>query len=207
MKPVSSATPHTFHVKNMVCNRCIRVVKEEMERLGLEVRSVHLGEVTVEWPHSTVTVNEIDAVLRRNGFELIEDRNARLIEHLKLAVLDLVRSDPEDPSRRLKFSSYFPQKLGVEYKTLSVLFSSVENVTIERYVILQKIEYVKELLKYGELTLSEIAYKLGYSSVQHLSAQFKQVSGLTPSEFKQLRTSMRIPIDLIGRRRRSPRAR
>ena len=141
-------------------------------------------------------MQRIATVLENNGFELIEDRRARTIEQLKLAVLKLVRQ-AEGRDRRLKQSEYLSLELGLEYHYLSTLFSSIENMTIEHYIILQRVELVKELLKYGELTLSEIAYRVGYSSVQHLSNQFKSVTGLTASSFKKQTHNTRKPLDKL----------
>lgn len=186
----------TLYIKNMVCDRCIRVVREELTKLKLDVRSVALGEVVLTGQANKLPMEKIRSVLRDNGFELIEDRKAKTIERVKLAILELVRGGDEE-EKRLKYSEHLSEKLGLDYNYLSTLFSSVESVTIEQYIILQKIERVKELLKYGELTLTEIAYMLGYSSVQHLSNQFKHVTGLTPSDFKAMAAPARRPLDHI----------
>jgi len=185
----------TLYVKNMVCDRCIRVVKDELTAMKLDVRSVTLGEVVMEGATNKLPLEQIKTVLEQNGFELIEDRKAKTIERLKLAILKLVR---EDRDRKIKSSQYLSKELGLDYHYLSTLFSSVENVTIEQYIILQRVERAKELLKYGELTLSEIAYKLGYSSVQHLSNQFKQTTGFTPTRFRSLTGQLRRPLDRVS---------
>jgi AraC family transcriptional regulator len=191
------ALTSTLYVKNMVCDRCIRVVRDELTKTGLDVRSVSLGEVVVGGSSKDLPMDKIKSILDENGFELIEDRKAKTIERMKLAILKFVREDREKLDRKLKFSEYLSKELGLDYHFLSTLFSSVENVTIEQYVILQRIERAKELLKYGELTLSEIAYKLGYSSVQHLSNQFKSVTGFTPTRFRTLTGQERKPIDRV----------
>ncbi len=184
-------------IKNMVCNRCIKVVGEELDKLGLEVISIVLGEVIVKGNVNETLLGRIKNVLEDNGFELIEDKKAKLIEQIKLIILELVRqSDGREPFDG-NYSDYIVDKLNLDYHYLSTLFSSVENITIEQYIILQKIERAKELLKYGELTLSEIAYKLGYSSVQHLSNQFKKVTGLTASQFKSMTENRRKPLDKV----------
>ena len=188
----------TILIKNMVCNRCIKVVKEELEKLGLDVRSILLGEVIVNGKHDELPVDKIRTVLEENGFELIEDKKAKTIEQIKLVILDLVRRDGEKQPFDEKYSEYIVEKIGMDYHYLSNLFSSVENITIEQFIILQKIERAKELLKYGELTLSEIAYKLGYSSVQHLSNQFKKITGLTASQFKAMTGNTRKSLDQIA---------
>ena len=181
----------------MVCNRCIKVVKEELEKLGMDVRSIALGEAVVNGNMEKLPLNKIKSVLEENGFELIEDKRARLIEQIKLVILELVRNDKEEFPLDENYSEYIVEKIGLDYHYLSSLFSSVENITIEQFIILQKIELAKELLKYGELTLSEISYKLGYSSVQHLSNQFKKVTGLTASRFKKMTENTRKPIDKV----------
>jgi len=188
----------TFYIRNMVCPRCIKVVREEFEGLGLDVRNVVLGEVSVSGSADSLPIPAIREVLEKNGFELIEDKRAKVIEEIKRAVLKLARNDHEKNPVRVKDSEFIAREVGKEYHSLSSLFSSVENLTIERYLILQRIEYAKELLKYGDLTLSEVSYKLGYSSVQHLSNQFKTVTGMTPTEFRSMGGVHRHPIDHVG---------
>jgi len=183
-------------IKNMVCNRCIKVVKEELEKLNLDVRSIMLGEAVVSGDEKDLPMTEIKNALNENGFELIEDRKAKIIEQIKITVIDYIYSNIEFEKDK-NISKILEKKIGYDYNYLSTLFSSIENITIEHYFILQKIERAKELLKYGELTLSEIAYQLGYSSVQHLSNQFKKVTGLTASQFKELTSLERKPIDKI----------
>lgn len=186
----------TLYVKNMVCGRCIRVVREELEKLGLRIQRIDLGEVEIV-NGKAIDLKSVKSVLEKNGFELIEDKRGRIIERIKLAILKLVQHDHSVSPLNVNYSDYLADELGHDYHSLSSLFSSVENVTIEQYIILQKIERVKELLKYGELTVSEIACTMGYSSVQHLSNQFKKVTGLTPSHFKDLKQSHRKPLDKV----------
>lgn len=188
----------TLFIKNMVCNRCIRVVREELTGIGLDVRSVKLGEVVVGGPQASMNKSLIASTLAANGFELVEDRRKKLVEHIKHAVLRLVQTNHEVDPVTISTSQFIAQEVGQEYHYLSGLFSSLEGMTIEHYLILQKIERAKELLKYGELTLSEIAYQLGYSSVQHISGQFKQITGMTPSAFKRMVGIDRIPLDEVG---------
>jgi len=197
-KRTGAVATTTLYIKNMVCDRCIRVVREELKELKLDVRSVTLGEVVVAGGPRELPMKQIAGVLEANDFELIEDRKAKTIERLKIAVLKLIRESDDGEERRIKQSEYLSKELGLDYHYLSTLFSSIENITIEQYVILQRVERAKELLKYGELTLSEIAYKLGYSSVQHLSNQFKSVTGFTPSSFKNLTGNVRKPLDRIS---------
>jgi AraC-like DNA-binding protein len=186
----------TLRIKNMVCDRCIRVVREELTRLGVPVLTIALGEAVVEG--KPLPMKEIRSALELNGFELIEDKRLATIERIKRAIVEHVRRDPELTGRSLKLSRAIAHALGADYGTLSALFSSVEQVTIEQYTILQRIEYVKELLKYNELTLSEIAFRTGYSSVQHLSRQFKQITGMTATRFKSMTALLRTPIDRVG---------
>ncbi len=197
-KSANSNLSTTIYIKNMVCNRCIKVVKEEFEKLGLTIMDIQLGEVKVKGSLNQFQIEKIKTVLEENGFELIEDRKAKIIEEIKLIILGLVRSDDIELSLEENYSDLIVEKVGMDYHYLSNLFSSVENITIEHYIILQKIERAKELLRYGELTLSEIAYKLGYSSVQHLSNQFKKVTGMTASQFKNITDNIRKPLDLLN---------
>lgn len=182
----------------MVCGRCIKVVREELKKLGHDVRSIALGEAVLGGHVDTAATRKIKAMLEENGFELIEDQRVKTIEHTKQTILRLVRRDAEKEPLREKYSEHIAREVGRDYHSLSTLFSSVENITIEHYIILQRIERAKELLKYGELTLSEISYKLGYSSVQHLSNQFKSVTGLTPTGFKKMVENTRRPLDKVG---------
>jgi AraC family transcriptional regulator len=185
----------------MVCNRCIRVVSETLETLGLDVRSISLGEATVAGALPQPFMERVRGALESDGFELIEDKRIKTIENIKLAVMKLVRSDALEFGTGEKRSEYIARELGQDYPGLSALFSSTEGITIEQYFILQKIERIKELLKYGELTISEISYKLGYSSVQHLSNQFRKLTGLTPTRFKRMVKNTRLPLDRVGSRR------
>jgi AraC-like DNA-binding protein len=193
----SSATT-TLYIKNMVCNRCIKVVHEELEKLGHDVRSIVLGEAVVGGELDAAGTKKVKAMLEENGFELIEDQRVKTIERTKRTILQLVRRDAEEEPIKEKYSEFIAREVGRDYHTLSALFSSVENITIEHYIILQRIERAKELLKYGELTLNEISYKLGYSSVQHLSNQFKHITGMTPSAFKKMMVNTRLPLDKVG---------
>ncbi len=186
----------SIYIKNMVCNRCIKVVREELEKLNLNVGKVTLGEAVITSPDEQIDLDKIGKVLEENGFELLGDKQAKLIEKIKVSIIDKIYSKDED-LEHFSFSKYLADQLGFSYQHLSNLFSSMEGITIEKYVINQKVERVKELLVYDELTLSEIAYKLGYSSVQHLSGQFKKVTGFTPSEFKNLKDKNRTPLDKI----------
>lgn len=182
-----------LYIKNMVCHRCKLVVEELLQAQGLHPVALSLGEVTLQEDQLTYAQQQrLDAALRQVGFELIDDRKSRLIEKIKTAVISLVHHS-EAPSP-LKHSEYLARQLHYEYSYLSKLFSEVEGITIEHYIISQKIERVKELLVYDERSLSEIADMLGYSSVAHLSAQFKKITGLTPSFYKR-NSGARRPLD------------
>lgn len=189
----------TLYVRDMVCPRCVKVVREELAALGLDVRSVTLGEVILGGPRDRLPLERIARVLEANDFSLVEDRRARIIEKIRHAVLELARNDHEANPIRIKDSEFIAGRVGMEYHALSTLFSQVESLTIEQYLILQRIEYVKELLRYGEMTLSEIAWRLGYSSVAHVSNQFRKVTGMTPSAFRAMGGAGRRTIDRVGR--------
>jgi len=182
----------TLYIKNMVCDRCRMSVEHILDDLKVDYRRVDLGEVELASEPGDRFLKDFKQRIEPLGFELIEDKNSRLISRVKTAVIDLVRKT----STKYKLSTHLSELIGKDYNSLSTLFSSVEGITIEHFLILQKIEYVKELLAYDELSLSEIADRLKYSSVQHLSNQFKKVTGLTPSQFKSLRKK-RVSLDKI----------
>jgi len=184
-----------LYIKNMVCNRCKMVVKNEIEKLGYQTISVELGEVKLEETTRPINRHEILKTLQPLGFELIDDKKSQLIEHIKTTIIDLVHNKNND--LRINLSDYLNNIIHYDYHYLSNLFSEVEGTTIEKYLIAQKIEKVKELLMYDELSLSEIAWKLNYSSVAHLSNQFKKVTGLTPTHFKNIKTLKRKPLDEV----------
>ena len=186
-----------LRIKNMVCPRCIRVVKEELENLGYKTTIERLGLARIEYSENPPDMDEITKILEKNGFELLLDKNAEIIDNIKTLIIDLIYQD-ELEEMYINLSDYLVQKLNHDYSFLSTLFSSVESITIEKYFILQKIERVKELLIYDELTLSAIAYRLGYGNVQYLSNQFKKITGMNPSQFKSLRNKARDAIDTIG---------
>ncbi|MCC9136920.1 helix-turn-helix domain-containing protein [Pontibacter silvestris] len=185
-----------LYIKNMVCDRCKKVVDEELSRLGYTVLGVGLGEAEVADSGKAVNMEEIREVMSVNGFDLLDDRKTQLIEKVKVAIIKLVHNR-EETDLHVNTSDYISEKVRADYNYLSSLFSSFEGITIEKYLILQRIEKAKELLVYNELSLKEIAYKLGYSSVAHLSNQFKKVTGLTPSHFKEIKDDKRKTIDKI----------
>jgi AraC family transcriptional regulator len=185
-----------LYVKNMVCGRCVKSVIGILNALGISYHSVLLGEVHLADEISAEQREQLRSALADEGFELIDDKKTRVIEQIKRLVIRRVNSELDEATDNL--SDYLSAELHLDYPYLSTLFSSVEGTTIEKYFIAQKIEKAKELLVYGELSLSEIAYRLGYSSVQHLSNQFKKVTGLTPSHFKQVGAAKRKPLDQVG---------
>ncbi len=184
-----------LYVKNMVCNRCKMVVESELQKLGYQLSSVELGEVDVEGEVSDLQKEGIKNHLQSLGFELIDDRKSRTIEKIKSLIIELIHH--QDGHLRMNLSDYLSHHLSQEYSVLSNLFSEVEGKTIEKYYIHQKIEKVKELIIYDELSFSEIADRLNYSGVSHLSNQFKKVTGFTPTYFKQLKSRKRQQIDEI----------
>ena len=177
----------------MVCSRCKMVVKSELEKLGLHPLSVDLGEVEFMEPITDAQRQHISQQLKLYGFELIDDKKSRTIDKIKTLIIELVHHQHEQLKTNL--SSYLSNHLMQDYHTLSNLFSEVEDTTIEKFFIHQKIERVKELLLYDELTLSEIAFQLNYSSVAYLSNQFKKITGFTPSHYKQLKDKKRRHIE------------
>jgi YesN/AraC family two-component response regulator len=184
-----------LHIKNMVCNRCILVVKSELEKLGLDFLSVELGEVTFQNAISQEDKIEISKQLEAFGFEILDDANSKTIEKIKSILIDLIQNKNNDIN--ITISDYLKEKLHQDYSKLSNLFSEVEDISIEKYLINLKIEKVKELIVYNELTLSEIANLLHYSSSAHLSNQFKKVTGFSPSYFKKMKGSKRTQLDQL----------
>lgn len=178
----------------MVCSRCIMVVRDELEKVGLHPIKIDLGEVEVKEENIALPIQkELLENLQGLGFDIIDDRKSRTIEKIKNLIVELVHH--QDNALPVNLSEYLSQELAQDYSSLSALFSEVANTTIEKYFISQKIERVKELLMYDELTLSEIAHKLHYSSVAYLSNQFKKVTGFSPSYYKHLKDKKRQRIE------------
>ena len=169
----------------MVCIRCKMVVKAELEKLGLHYILVELGEAEIMEDISTEQHDQFKVALLKSGLEVLDDKKSVLIQKIKNVIVELIHYSEEPLA--INFSDHLSQKLNHNYTYLANLFSEVQGTTIEKFIIAHKIERVKELLVYNELNLTEIAYLMHYSSVAHLSAQFKKVTGLTPSHFKQLR--------------------
>lgn len=177
----------------MVCGRCKMVVKSEFEKLGLHTISVELGEVELQDDITNSQKEILLTNLQALGFDFIDDKKSKTIEKIKNLIVDLVHHKNND--LKINLSDYLVENLNQDYSTLSNLFSEIENTTIEKYFISQKIEKVKELLIYNEHSLSEIADMLNYSNVAHLSNQFKKITGFTPTYFKQLKDKKRIQIE------------
>lgn len=184
-----------LYIKNMVCDRCKTAVQRELDKNKISYQNLELGEVDVSEELSDKKLGQFSTDLKTLGFELIEDKNARIISKIKNAIIQLIR-DPE-ALHQTKLSVYIREKLHKDFDLLSSTFSEIEGITLEKYFIGQKIERVKELLVYDELTLSQIAADLGYSSVNHLSSQFKKVTGLTPTHFKKIGAQKRKALDKI----------
>lgn len=186
-----------LHIKYMVSNRCKQAVKDELKKLGLHFIIVDLGEVEIMENINSEMRDQLKLDLLAIGFELMDDKKAMLIEKIKNAIIELVHHSDDDLIKT-NFSEYLSQKLNHNYTYLANLFSEVQGTNIEHFIISHKIERIKELIIYDELNLTEISYKMNYSSVAHLSNQFKKMTGLTPSHFKQLKDKRRTPIEEVG---------
>ena len=182
-------------IKYMVSNRCKMIVKEELKKLGINYILVELGEVDIQQALTIDQQNQLKAALLKSGLELMDDQKAVLIEKIKNIIVEMIHYDDDWP--KIKNSEFISSRLNHDYTYLANLFSETTGTTIENYIIAHKIEKVKELLLYDELNLTEISYKLNYSSVAHLSNQFKKITGLTPSYFKKLKYKKRKPLEDI----------
>ena len=176
-----------LHIRNMECGRCKAMVRNELIKLGLHYKTLELGEVELKGNIPGEKLQLFNIALKNAGLELMNDKKCFLIEKIKAAIYQLIYLSDDLP--KPNFSDYLCKKVNYDYNYLSNLFSGMQGVTIEKYIIAQKIERVKELLVYDDLTLSDISYKLQYSSVAHLCKQFKKVTGLTPSFFRQHRNT------------------
>lgn len=179
----------------MVCIRCKMLVRNELEKLGLHCTFIDLGEATIEEEATVQQLADLNASLQKNGLEVLEDHKLILVENIKTSIIDLVHY--KDDQINVNLSNYLSDKLGYNYTYLANLFSEKMGNTIESYFLNHKIEKVKELLVYNELNLTEIAFKLHYSSVAHLSNQFKKIAGLTPTQFCNLKTNRRNTLGTI----------
>ncbi len=184
-----------LQIKNMVCDRCVMVVQSLVEKSDLNARQVSLGSVELSENPTTDRLKSFEAALQNVGFELLSDKDKQLTEQIKKVIIDLVQQ--KNNHLKTNLSGYLSDKLNQDYHHLSHLFSSIEGTTIEKYYINLKIEKVKELLVYDEFSLNEISHVMHYSSVAHLSAQFKKITGLTPSQFKKKQDNHRVALDKV----------
>lgn len=184
-------------IKYMVSTRCKMLVKEELKRLNLHFIVVELGEVEIMEDLSPSVRNELRLALSKSGLELMDDKKAILIDKIKTVIIEMIHYSEE--VLKVNFSDFISEKLGYDYTYLANIFSEVNGMTIQQFIIIHKIERAKELMLYDELSLSEISYKLNYSSVAHLSNQFKKITGFSPSHFRQMKERRRHSIDEIGK--------
>ena len=193
----TTAAPQTvLYIKNMVCDRCKMAVEQVLKDVGLTPERIDLGEVWVSDVPTEAQLAQLKTRLEALGFELLDDQRQQMIERMKTAIIALVHH--HQGNKTLNLSVYLAQLLHRDYSALSKLFSEVTGLTIERYFIMQRIERVKELIRYDELTLTEIAYQMNYSSVAHLSSQFRSVTGMTPTQFRFMKTAQRANLDEVG---------
>jgi len=192
---MSPFTIYELAIKNMVCSRCLKVIRQELEGLGVEVLELELGKLKFKFPNNKITLMQIKAALEKDEFEIATNKEEKMAEMIKLILLETVNNLPID--RQQKLSVHLSKELKKDYWSLSKAFSKNEEVTIEQYFIRLRIEKAKELIEYNELNFSEIAYELGYSSISNLSRQFKQVSEMSMTEYKQLDNRNRIPLNKI----------
>ena len=186
----------TLYIKNMVCPRCIEAIQEIFKKENLTINSIELGKVVVNNKIQLSTLSRLKDILITRGFELIQNKNQKIIEQIKTEIIEIMHHD-KSIDGYLNLSKHISLKLDYEYSYLSSIFSNETGSTIEKFIIAQRIERVKELLDYNELSLKEISYKLGYSSVQHLSYQFKKVAGITPTNYKKIDKNKRKSLDKL----------
>ncbi|MFO7934754.1 MAG: AraC family transcriptional regulator [Bacteroidales bacterium] len=180
----------------MICRCCIVLIRERLEKAGVRVEEISLGKATIHYHENSLSLEDIRKVLLDLGTDLIEDREKQLVEKIKLAVIELIHQ-MNNVDSIVRKSEYLVEKLGLSYSYLSRIFSTHEHVTLERYIILNKIERIKELIDQNEFTLSEIAYMMDYSSVQYLSSQFRHITGMTVSDYRESDRRFRRPVDLL----------
>lgn len=191
-----------FYVKNMVCDRCILVVKQLLDAMDIPFKAVGLGEIELARDLEAEQEEEVKEKLAELGFEWLDNRKFVLVERIKSAVIAYIHHGKNDGEESL--TTYIQNTIDKDYSSLSSLFTITQGITIEQYAIQQRIEKAKELLLYDELNLNEISWNLGYSSVQHLSSQFKKLTGLTPTQFKKLKNNLRLPLDKVGTQPEAP---
>lgn len=189
-------TRKTLYIKNMVCHCCIRVISEDLTRHGIRVVHIQLGTAEIEYNEEKFSEKDITTILLQSGFEMITDRNSIICEQIKLAVIELVHY-ANNVNSIIRKSDYLVEKMNMSYQQISKTFSKHEKITLEKFIILHKIERTKELIISNEYTLSEIAFMMDFSSVHHLSNTFKKVSGLAVSEFKKNPSAHKKSIDRL----------
>lgn len=186
---------HSILIKNMICSRCMKVIRQDLEALGVEVLKLQLGKLKIRFLKGQLELSEIEKVLMEDEFEFVKDKNEQIAEEIKLTLISIVNSLPILNDKKL--SEILAEKFQRDYWTLSKVFSKTETVTIEKYFILLRIEKAKELIEYEQFNFSQIAYELGFNNIYHLSGQFKQVTGMSMSEYKKLDNKIRFPLDKI----------
>jgi AraC family transcriptional regulator len=192
-----NTTRAVISIKNMVGNSCMKLIEQEFRRTGfIEVLRIQLGEAEIQFDAQVMSLESINQILKKNGFELLQDKEKILVEQIKTAIIQLIFYG-NNATSLMRNSDYLSEKLGQPYLHLSKVFSEKTGTTLEKFTILIKVEKIKELISYNQLTLSEIAYMMGYSSVQYLSNQFKQVTGVTVSEYKVQKNKDRKPLNLL----------
>ncbi|MCX6284845.1 MAG: helix-turn-helix domain-containing protein [Bacteroidetes bacterium] len=193
IKKKSALIKKTIHVKNMVCNCCIRLLRKELDIDGITIQNIKLGTIELSHDPGKISLKMIHGMLEDFGFEIITDKEKILVEQIRQAMIELIHNSTYNAM--VRNSDYLVERFEMSYPYISSLFSKHENITLEKFTILHKIEKVKELIEYGELTLSEIAYMMGYSSVQYLSTQFKSVTGISVTDYKASQVPGRKPLE------------
>ncbi len=194
MKNPDNKITTTLHIKNMLSSCCIKVIRDEFEKNNIEIENIRLGEATISFDKSEINLEKIGSILKVLGFELVVSREQKIISKIKSTVIELIHH-LNNVDSIVRKSDYLVEMLGMSYQQLSKIFSKHEPVTLERYIILNKIERIKELLMYDEYTLSEIAYMMDYSSVQYLSNQFKKETSYSVSDYKKSGLNLKIPLE------------
>jgi AraC family transcriptional regulator len=186
----------TVYIKNMCCQRCIDAINSDFSLLGLQVENVELGKAVFTNP-SNIDTNVIGETLQKRGFELILSKENRIVEEVKIALIELIRKSAIDPDHKIHLAEYLEEKVKKPYRHIHKLFLQSTHLTIEAYLILQRIEKVKELIEQEEHNFSEIADTTGYKTLQHLSGQFRKITGMSMMEYKNSKIPKRVPIDKI----------
>jgi len=186
---------HDLVVRNMICSRCLKAIRHDLESLGVEILDLYLGRVRIQFPTGAISLSVVEETLLADDFEIVRNPNSEIAERIKLELVALINDLPF--IRKSKLSQILAKKLNYSYCALSKKFSKSEGISIEQYFIKLRVEKAKELISYGDSNFSEIAYDLGYNSIAHLSKQFKRVTGFSMSEFKSTKIKIRFPQDKI----------